>query len=123
MRVFNVTLPPYESKGTGTPVRGMRANIPPKLTIKCNKIVTKVPYAMSDPVKSRAPLAIFKHLNNMNAYSKIMPAPATLPNSSTIIGNIKSVCASGKYKYFCVLLPSPTPNKPPLLIAIIPLQT
>ena len=49
--------------------------------------------------------------------------PVTSPSSSTIIGNIKSVWASGKYKYFCVELPKPTPNKPPLLIAIKPLQT
>ena len=46
-----------------------------------------------------------------------MPVPIR-PNSSTIIGNIKSVYDSGKYKFFCLLLPNPKPYKPPLLIAI-----
>ena len=49
--------------------------------------------------------------------------PTTAPNSSIIIGKIKSVWASGKYKYFWVEFPKPTPNKPPLLIAINPLHT
>ena len=43
---------------------------------------------------------------------------ADTPNSSTIIAKIKSVYGSGKYKYFCVEFPSPTPVNPPLLIAI-----
>lgn len=39
------------------------------------------------------------------------------PNSSEITANIKSFCGSGKYKYFCVLFPSPAPNSPPEPIA------
>ena len=39
------------------------------------------------------------------------------PNSSANIENIKSLCGSGMYKYFCLLSPSPTPNSPPEPIA------
>ena len=45
-----------------------------------------------------------------NAITAIAP---TKPNSSTIIANIKSLCASGIYKYFCLLFPKPTPRIPP----------
>ena len=48
----------------------------------------------------------------------IIPVERTKPNSSTTIANIKSVCDSGRYKYFWVLLPKPLPNRPPLLKAI-----
>ena len=36
---------------------------------------------------------------------------------------MKSVCGSGRYKYFCFELPNPTPNKPPLFKAMYPLHT
>ena len=43
---------------------------------------------------------ILSNRNNNKIYiNKTTVAPST-PISSTIIGNIKSVCASGKYKYF-----------------------
>ena len=54
----------------------------------------------------------------MNMYKSINITPVITPNSSTIIAYIKSVYGSGRYKYFCVEFPRPTPVKPPLLIAI-----
>ena len=50
--------------------------------------------------------------NNIN--TKTQP---TNPSSSAKTENIKSLCGSGKYKYFCVLSPSPTPKSPPDPIA------
>ena len=38
-------------------------------------------------------------------------------NKSEKIAKIKSLCGSGIYIYFCVLLPSPTPKRPPEPIA------
>ena len=39
------------------------------------------------------------------------------PNSSAKTANIKSLCGSDIYKYFCLLSPNPTPNNPPDPIA------
>ncbi len=39
------------------------------------------------------------------------------PSSSPKIENIKSLCGSGIYRYFCLLSPNPTPNNPPEPIA------
>ena len=44
-------------------------------------------------------------------------------NENKVSGKIKSVYASGKYKYFWVEFPKPFPINPPLFIAINPLQT
>ena len=42
------------------------------------------------------------------ANNTITKAHPINPSSSAIIEKIKSLCASGKYKYFCVLFPNPT---------------
>ena len=36
--IFIKNDPPYDKKGTGTPVSGIKASIPKKLTAKCNNI-------------------------------------------------------------------------------------
>ena len=67
-------------------------------------------------------LAILKILQISKKYKNKTNVAPTIPVSSTIIGYIKSVWASGRYKYFWVLLPNPFPKSPPLLIAIYPLH-
>ena len=51
----------------------------------------------------------------INRINNIEP---TNPNMFVYTVNIKSVYGSGKYKYFWVELPKPTPVSPPLFIAI-----
>ena len=51
------------------------------------------------------------HINIAN--NTITNAHPTKPNSSAKTEKIKSFCGSGKYKYFCLLWPSPAPNSPP----------
>ena len=49
-------------------------------------------------------------LYNKTVYKSKIIIPTIAPNSSIVIVKIKSVYGSGKYKYFWVDLPSPTPN-------------
>ena len=54
----------------------------------------------------------------MNIANNIITnAHPTNPNSSAKTEKIKSLCGSGKYKYFCLLNPKPEPNSPPEPIA------
>ena len=55
------------------------------------------------------------HTNIANNATTIMQP--TNPSSSANTENIKSLCGSGKYKYFCFPSPSPVPNNPPEPIA------
>ena len=55
------------------------------------------------------------HINTANSINTT--AHPTNPSSSANIEKIKSLCGSGIYKYFCLLSPKPTPNKPPEPIA------
>ena len=59
INTLRVILPPYDISGTGTPVSGINARIPPKLTMRCKSIIVNVPYAMREPVKSLAFFDIF----------------------------------------------------------------
>ena len=53
--------------------------------------------------------AILSVLINIKQYKTRTIIPTNKPHSSTIIGYMKSVCDSGKYRYFCVLSPIPWP--------------
>ena len=44
---------------------------------------------------------------------RIINAAPTKPSSSHTIEKIKSFCGSDTYRYFCLELPSPVPNRPP----------
>ena len=67
--------------------------------------------------------AIFNILIKMKQYNAKIINPTKSPHSSTIIGKIKSVWLSGKYRYFWLLWPRPAPKRPPSEIAINPLHT
>ena len=115
---LSIKLPPYDKNGSGTPVNGIKASKPPRFTHIWVRIYANVPKAIIEPRKVLALRAIARILYSSKMYSNNITEPPTYPNSSTIIGNIKSVCASGRYKYFCVDLPNPTPNRLPLLMAM-----
>ena len=50
-----------------------------------------------------------KYIEWIIEYTKSKPKFYT----GTEIANIKSFCGSGRYRYFCLLCPSPAPNSPP----------
>ena len=85
--------------------------------IACNPTIVVIPAATKLLNISGAFIAIIIPLHINIANNAITTTHPTNPNSSAIIENIKSLCASGKYQYFCVLFPSPTPNNPPDPIA------
>ena len=66
---------------------------------------------------SSAFIAITIPLHTNKTNKKITNIQPKNPNSSAKTANIKSFCGSGKYKYFCLLFPSPKPNNPPEPIA------
>ena len=66
---------------------------------------------------SGAFIAIKTPLQINIANNIITNAQPTNPNSSAKTEKIKSLCGSGKYKYFCLLNPRPVPNNPPEPIA------
>lgn len=76
-----------------------------------------IPTAIKLPNISGAFIAIKIPLQIKIANNTNTTAQPTKPNSSANIENIKSLCGSGKYKYFCLLSPNPTPNSPPEPIA------
>ena len=55
---------------------------------------------------------------NKRANNNIKKRPPMIPSSSTRIANIKSVCASGRKKFFWKLFPIPKPSHPPCPILI-----
>ena len=66
---------------------------------------------------SLAFIAVTIPLQTNTANNSITTAHPINPNSSAKTANIKSLCGSGRYKYFCLLAPSPAPNNPPEPIA------
>ena len=86
-------------------------------------IITCIPINVVIPVANRLPnisgdfIAIKIPLQINIANNIKTTAHPKNPNSSANIENIKSLCGSGMYKYFCLLSPSPTPNSPPEPIA------
>ena len=91
-------------------------------SIACIAINAVIPTATRLPKLSSALIAINTPLIT-NIENKINTAThPTKPNSSASIANMKSLCASGIYKYFCLLSPSPTPNNPPDPIAYKPCE-
>ena len=83
----------------------------------CNIIKLVIPVA-TNLLNLSFTLATIKYPLIANAInSPITTIAPTNPSSSVIIAKIKSLCASGIYKYFCLLFPNPTPNNPPDEIA------
>ena len=85
--------------------------------IACIPIKEVIPVASKLPNISGAFIAISipLHINIPN--KAITTAHPINPNSSANTANIKSLCGSDIYKYFCLLFPSPTPKIPPEPIA------
>jgi hypothetical protein len=105
--------PPYDTNGSGTPVKGMSATIALRLITVCSDIHDVTPIASNLPNPSCARLAILNPRQEANMNIRMTATPPTKPVSSPIIANIESVLASGRYSYFWRDCPIPTPNHPP----------
>ena len=85
--------------------------------IACIPINEVIPVASKLPNISGAFIAINIPLQ-INIPNRTITATQPInPNSSANTANIKSLCGSDIYKYFCLLFPSPTPKSPPEPIA------
>jgi hypothetical protein len=105
--------PPYERKGSGTPVTGSRPVTAPRFTSVCRPNQATIPDASRRPKTSVVRVAI-----TIPAYRSVANASSTTispisPSSSPRIEKMKSVCALGTYSHFCREAPRPTPVKPP----------
>ena len=87
------------------------------LNIACIPIIPVIPIATNDPNISGAFIAITIPLHIKIANNKITKITPTRPVSSAHVDNMKSLCGSAMYIYFCTPFPNPTPNKPPEPIA------
>ena len=85
--------------------------------IACVATSVVTPIASKLPNMSGAFIEITIPLHTKIANNNMIVTQPTNPSSSATIANMKSFCGSGMYKYFCLLFPSPTPNKPPEPIA------
>ena len=92
--------PPYEMKGKGTPVRGIKTTCEAIFTNACMLIKVMIPAANNFPKRSGAAAEI---INPKKARAIKRPtnnvAPIN-PASSANIENIESVVDSGRYAYF-----------------------
>lgn len=68
---------------------------------------SKLPNISGALIAIRIPLHI-KIANKINTATHPIK-----PNSSPNMEKMKSLCGSGMYKNFCLLSPSPVPNRPP----------
>ena len=85
--------------------------------ITCIATNAVIPMAIKLPNISGAFIAINTLLQIKIPNKTNTSAQPTNPSSSPNIENIKSLCGSGIYKYFCLLSPNPVPNSPPEPIA------
>lgn len=96
VKLINRLLPPYDKKGSVTPVTGISPITTERFNIVWKAIPNVIPKAVYFPNKSSQFIAILKprYIIVMNRLDTInIPKK---PNSSLIIEKMKSVCGSGK---------------------------
>ena len=119
--VITVEDPPKEINGSGNPFVGRMPHDTPILIAACSSTQLVIPEASSCPNKSGEnawPSASRATPRTQTANDQSQTAPIN-PNSSPMIGKIKSVCGSGSDSSFSVEAPSPFPHNPPEPNAII----
>ncbi|OPZ63451.1 MAG: hypothetical protein BWY85_01694 [Firmicutes bacterium ADurb.Bin506] len=95
------------------PVMGMEPVTTAIFMAACNVIMHVIPAASSEPKVSGALNDALNPRAPTTAYSnKTKPVPRR-PSSSPMMAKMKSVCCSGRYWNFCLLMPRPTPKGPP----------
>src|SRR6185437_14457615 len=109
-------LPPKDRSGSVSPFVGRTPMLTPMLMNVCTPIHTPMPHATSAAnARSRRaacrPIAYARYSSQPN--STITAVTPMKPSSSAITASRKSVCASGRYRSFSTLEPSPTPSHSP----------
>ena len=110
---INKLVPPDEKNGRLMPVFGIVFVTTAMFRIACSVTCTTNPTTSSAPNLSRARTAIDMPRKSSSKNSATTSAAPIKPSSSHKIEKIKSFCGSGTYRYFCRLLPSPSPASPP----------
>ena len=106
-------LPPYEKKGSGTPVSGTSADTALTFKNTCIPSHAVSPQAKTcENLSGAFPQTLKARYKNHVKRRIIMLVPKN-PSSSPITAKTESVAASGKNKNFCRDCPSPTPKIPP----------
>ena len=105
--------PPYDRNGSGLPESGMILSTPHTLTNIWMMMSDVQPHAMSRPERSEAYLAMRNPAQAKTTKPAITPSVPTRPHSSPTTAKMKSLCAMGRYAYFCFEKPMPTPKSPP----------
>ena len=110
---INKLVPPDEKNGRLMPVFGIVFVTTAMFRIACSVTCTTNPTTSSAPNLSRARTAIDMPRKSSSKNSATTSTAPIKPSSSHKIEKIKSFCGSGTYRYFCRLLPSPSPASPP----------
>ena len=88
--------PPYETNGSGTPVRGAIASTAARLTAAWPQMSEVIPAATSFPKGSRQRRATEKPAKAKSPNASTTPAVPINPSSSPTTARIMSVCCSGR---------------------------
>ena len=111
--------PPYDTNGSGIPVRGAMPSAAARLIAACPQTSAVMPAARSFPNGSWHRMAIRNPTSASNANAPITSDAPMRPSYSPMTAKIMSVWASGRYEIFPTPSPSPAPVTPPEPIPIV----
>lgn len=116
--INNILVPPKLSSGKVIPVKGKIPIIDATFRITCDANQPKTPAATNFNLMSIKWSITLRILKSNAVNSANITNRPTKPKVSPMIAKTESLIASGKYPVAWTLLPIPTPNKPPVPIAI-----
>ena len=87
--------PPYETKGSVTPVSGSTRRLPPAMIAAWTTMTSVRPVARSARKSSAAAAAMRKPRSAMTRYRPSTASAPSMPSSSAMAAKTKSVCISG----------------------------
>jgi len=105
--------PPYEMKGSVSPVMGTRLATTAMFTQAWDASHTVIPVAMSAPVGSWARIAIRTPRYARTRKSTTTASVPASPSSSPSTAKMESVYGAGRNPNFSRPAPRPSPNGPP----------
>ncbi len=104
--------PPKLTNGKVKPLVGSMDMATARLISACTPNSTEMPKAMYEPYSSSAASAVRTPRATITKYTVHSTKMPMKPSSSPMMAEMKSVCASGKYRT-CRPLPRPRPNSLP----------
>lgn len=111
-------VPPKLSNGNVIPVNGNTPVIAATFNMTCAASQPNTPITINLSVMSGKRSAVLSNPISSALNSRRTTTRPTKPNVSPMIAKTESLIASGKYPVAWTLLPMPTPENPPLPIAI-----